>query len=175
MPTVNCNMFLCDDSDCGGFDICRVVEGRDQVEVAADMGIVTGHVLDANGQPFEVDLEEGITYYIWTYVGDWEGHVGDTTMTLFDADATTVLAQNDDGPAGPANSYIEFTPPAAISAATILVAPKTRSDRGSFQLLVSMTQPADLTTTVEPEGGMPVVGGWSATGSCDTSQCDSSC
>jgi hypothetical protein len=171
MPTVNCNIFLCDDSDC--FDDCRVVEGRDQVEVAADMGIVTGHVLDANGQIFEVDLEEGITYYIWTYVGDWEGHVGDTTITLFDADGTTVLAENDDGPAGPANSYIEFTPGAAISAATILVAPKTRSDRGSFQLLISMTRPADLTTTVEPEGGM--VGGWSATGSCDRSQCDNSC
>eukprot|EP01052_Picozoa_sp_SAG31_P025789 SAG31_NODE_2285_length_6011_cov_5.276556_2_plen_167_part_00 len=34
----NCNIFLCDDGDCG--DTCVVVEGRDQVEVAADMGAV---------------------------------------------------------------------------------------------------------------------------------------
>lgn len=34
----NCNIFLCDDGDCG--DTCAIVEGRDQVEVAADMGAV---------------------------------------------------------------------------------------------------------------------------------------
>ena len=32
----NCNIFLCDDGDCG--DTCAVVEGRDQVEVAPDSG-----------------------------------------------------------------------------------------------------------------------------------------
>eukprot|EP01052_Picozoa_sp_SAG31_P010384 SAG31_NODE_568_length_14006_cov_4.252119_4_plen_164_part_00 len=34
----NCNIFSCDDGDCG--DTCAVVEGRDQVEVAADMSAV---------------------------------------------------------------------------------------------------------------------------------------
>ena len=58
--SVNCNIFLCDDSDCG--DSCRVVEGRDQVEVAPDMGIVYGNVRDANGEDFEIDLEAGTTY-----------------------------------------------------------------------------------------------------------------
>ena len=151
---VNCNIFLCDDSDCG--DSCRVVEGRDQVEVAADMGMVYGNVRDANGEDFEIDLEAGTTYYIWTNIMDGTSHhIQDTTLTLFDADGTTVLAQNDDGPAGAVNSYIEYTPTAAIASATILVAPKTRDDRGTFQLQVSVTQP-DLPP-------------------CDTSQCDTSC
>ena len=79
-------------------------------------------------------------------------------MTLFDADGTTVLAQNDDGPVGPVNSYIEFTPATDINAATILVAAKTRQDRGTFQLQVSLTQP-DLTIRFR----------------CDTSRCDDSC
>jgi hypothetical protein len=144
---VNCNIFLCDDSDCG--EDCRVVEGRDQVEVAADMGVVYGNVQDANGEDFEIDLEEGTTYYIWTNIGTSDGHISDTTMTLFDADGTTVLAQNDDGPVGAVNSYIEYTPTAAISAATLLVAPKTRQDRGTFQLQVSLTEP-DLTIRPPP-------------------------
>ena len=42
-----------------------------------------------------------------------------TTLTLFDYDAVTVLVQNDDGPAGPVNSYIEFTPASAIRAANV--------------------------------------------------------
>ena len=143
MPcAVNCNIFLCDDQDCDAG--CRVIEGRDQVEVAPDMGIVYGNVQDANGEDFEIDLEVGTTYYIWTNVGTAPGHIEDTTMTLFDADGTTVLDQNDNGPAGSANSYIEFTPAATVQAATILVAPKTRFDRGTFQLLVSLTEP-DLT------------------------------
>jgi len=87
--TVHCNIFLCDDSDCG--EDCRVVEGRDQVEVAADMGVVYGHVDDANGESFEVDLEASVTYYIWTTVGTNAGHIQDTSLTLFDADGTTVL------------------------------------------------------------------------------------
>ena len=146
----NCNIFLCDDSDCG--EDCRVVEGRDQVEVAADMGVVYGNVRDANGEDFEIDLEEGTTYYIWTNIGTSDGHISDTTMTLFDADGTTVLAQNDDGPVGAVNSYIEYTPTAAISAATLLVAPKTRQDRGTFQLQVSLTEP-DLTIRPPPPAG----------------------
>eukprot|EP01043_Picozoa_sp_COSAG02_P006456 COSAG02_NODE_184_length_30545_cov_128.634402_1_plen_227_part_10 len=109
------------------------------------MGIVYGNVRDANGEDFEIDLEAGITYYMWTNIEDGTTHhVQDTTMTLFDADGTTALAQNDDGPFGPSNSYIEFTPTAAIDGATILVAPKTRFDRGTFQLQVSTTEP-DLT------------------------------
>ena len=145
---VNCNIFLCDDSDCG--TDCRIVEGRDQVEVAADMGIVYGNVRDANGEDFEIDLEAGTTYYIWTNIMDGTSHhIQDTTLTLFDSDGTTVLAQNDDGPAGSVNSYIEFTPTASVQAATILVAPKTRQDRGTFQLQVSLTQP-DLTVRPPP-------------------------
>ena len=86
---VNCNIFLCDDSDCG--TDCRVVLGRDQIEVAADMGVVYGHVDDANGESFELDLEASVTYYIWTTVGTNAGHIQDTSLTLFDADGTTVL------------------------------------------------------------------------------------
>ncbi len=65
--------------------------GRDQIEVAADMGVVYGHVDDANGESFETDFEEGLTYYIWTTVGTNPGHIQDTTLTVFDADGTTVL------------------------------------------------------------------------------------
>ena len=86
---VNCNIFLCDDSDCG--TDCRVVLGRDQIEVAADMGVVYGHVDDSNGESFEADFEAGTTYYIWTTVGTNAGHIQDTTLTIFDADGTTVL------------------------------------------------------------------------------------
>ena len=125
----NCNIFLCDDSDCD--EPCRVVEGRDQVEVKADMGIVYGNIVDANGENFLTDFDAGTTYYIWTNIGDAPGHIDDTTLTLFDADGTTVLAQNDDGPVGPVNSYIEFTPAAAIAAATIQVNPKSRRSRGT--------------------------------------------
>ena len=62
----NCNIFLCDDSDCD--EPCRVVEGRDQVEVKADMGIVYGNIADANGEMFLTDFAAGTTYYIWTNV-----------------------------------------------------------------------------------------------------------
>ena len=84
------------------------------------------------------------------------GHIEDTTMTLFDADGTTALAQNDDGPVGAVNSYIEYTPTANIIGATILVAPKTRQDRGTFQLQVSVTEP-DL--TIRPPPPPPLGGG----------------
>ena len=197
--SVNCNIFLCDDSDCG--DSCRVIEGLDQVDVAPDMGIVYGNVRDANGEDFEIDLEAGTTYglfvplshslslslsrslclsvslalplsasfslvsecvllvaryYIWTNITDGTTHhIQDTTMTLFDADGTTILAQNDDGPAGAVNSYIEYTPTASIASATILVAPKTHQDHGTFQLQVSLTQP-DL--TIRPPAP-PQIGG----------------
>ena len=60
---VNCNIFLCDDSDCG--DRCRVVEGRDQVQIRADMGVVYGHIRDRDGEIFETDFEASVTYYIW--------------------------------------------------------------------------------------------------------------
>ena len=86
---VNCNIFLCDDGDC--LAGCRVVLGRDQVEVAADSGVVYGHVDDANGEDFEIDLTAAVTYYIWTTVGTQTGHIQDTSMTLFDADGSTVL------------------------------------------------------------------------------------
>ena len=55
------------------------------------MGVVYGHVDDANGESFETDFEEGLTYYIWTTVGNNPGHIQDTTLTVFDADGTTVL------------------------------------------------------------------------------------
>ena len=59
LSTVNCNIFLCDDADCG--NDCRVVEGRDQVEVKADMGIVYGNIVDANGENFITDFGPGVT------------------------------------------------------------------------------------------------------------------
>ena len=175
---VNCNIFLCDDSDCPAN--CRVVAGRSQVEISADGGIVYGNVQDANGEDFEIDFTAGQTYYIWTNIGDGvAGHVSDTTMTLFDADGTTMLAQNDDGPVGPVNSYIEFTPAADISAATILVAAKTRQDRGaSTQTISTATTCQDtserlLVFTDLPDAGLadparpyppPVYGGHSGPG-----------
>ena len=114
------------------------------------MGVVYGNIRDANGEDFEIDLEAGTTYYIWTNINDGTTHhVQDTTMTLFDADGTTALAQNDDGPFGPVNSYIEYTATASVNGATILVAPKTRFDRGTFQLQVSLTEP-DLTPVEAP-------------------------
>ena len=85
-------------------------------------------------------------------------------MTLFDADGTTVLAQNDDGPVGAVNSYIEYTPTANVIGATILVAPKTRQDRGTFQLQVSVTEP-DLTIRPPPPTPIPTSGGGGGTGS----------
>eukprot|EP01045_Picozoa_sp_COSAG04_P056253 COSAG04_NODE_26167_length_298_cov_1.035176_1_plen_46_part_01 len=46
-----------------------MVEGRDQVEVKADMGIVYGNIVDANGENFLTDFDAGVTYYIWTNIG----------------------------------------------------------------------------------------------------------
>ena len=60
-----------------------------------------------------------------------------------------MLAQNDDGPVGPVNSYIEFTPAAAIRRATIKVTAKSRNDRGTFQIQVATTRP-DLTARPPP-------------------------
>ena len=59
LSTVNCNIFLCDDSDCD--EDCRIVLGRDQVEVRADMGIVYGHIDDANGENFETHFDPSVT------------------------------------------------------------------------------------------------------------------
>ena len=160
----NCNIFLCDDSDCD--EPCRVVTGRDQVEVRADMGIVYGNIVDANGENFLTDFAAGTTYYIWTNIGEAPGHIDDTTLTLFDADGTTVLAQNDDGPVGPVNSYIEFTPHAAIQAATVQVNPKSRRSRGTYQLQVSLTRP-DLTDRAPPPPACPSPD--------EQDQCDTSC
>ena len=50
-------------SYCG--DRCRVVEGRDQVQIRADMGVVYGHIRDRDGEIFETDFEASVTYYIW--------------------------------------------------------------------------------------------------------------
>jgi hypothetical protein len=55
----NCNIFLCDDGDCG--EDCAVIEGRDQVEVAADTGAVYGTIRASTGEMFEIDLDAGVT------------------------------------------------------------------------------------------------------------------
>eukprot|EP01047_Picozoa_sp_COSAG01_P041031 COSAG01_NODE_3494_length_6009_cov_20.673435_1_plen_1632_part_10 len=139
---VNCNIFNCDDKDCG--TTCRKVLGRDQVEVAPDGPTVYGHVKDAKGETFECDLKKGVKYYLWTNIGKSKGHIGDTVLTLMDKDAKTVLKRNDDGPQGKKNSYLEYTPVKNIDDATIKVTPKTRADRGSFQMWLTTKKPTCL-------------------------------
>ena len=119
----NCNIFLCDEGDCS--EDCAVVEGRDQVEVAPDMGAVYGNIREATGEIFEMDLDAGVTYYIYTVIGDSDGHIDDTALQLLAADGTTVLAANDNsgGDVGAHGSYVEYTPTEAVSGATILVLP----------------------------------------------------
>eukprot|EP01052_Picozoa_sp_SAG31_P025790 SAG31_NODE_2285_length_6011_cov_5.276556_3_plen_300_part_00 len=103
---------------------------------------------------FEVDLDAGVTYYIYTVIGDSDGHIEDTALQLLDSDGTTVLATNDNSGGGISahGSYVEFTPDAAIGDATILVLPATRVMRGSFQLYVSTAEP-DLSTPPPPTTG----------------------
>ena len=55
------------------------------------MGVVYGHVDDANGESFITDLDASTTYYIWTTVGTNTGHIDDTTLSVFDSDGTTIL------------------------------------------------------------------------------------
>ena len=62
--SVNCNIFNCDDGDCG--KKCRIVKGRDQVEITVNSGVVYGHIKDSAGEVFETDLKKGVTYYLFT-------------------------------------------------------------------------------------------------------------
>ena len=43
-------------------------EGRDQVEVAPDTGVVYGNIQEPEGNIFETDLDAGNTYYFWTVI-----------------------------------------------------------------------------------------------------------
>jgi sporulation protein YlmC with PRC-barrel domain len=144
----NCNIFGCDDGDC---DVkgkpkgqCRVVKGRDQVEVKVNAGVVYGHIKNQVGVVFECDLLSGVTYHIWTNIGTSKGHIEDTVMSLYAKDGTTLLARNDNGPFGPSSSYIKYKPVVNIKDATIKVTPKSRKDRGSFQLQLSTKKPKCL-------------------------------
>ena len=41
----------------------NLAPGRDQVELAPDMGAVYGNIKKATGELFEIDLDAGTTYY----------------------------------------------------------------------------------------------------------------
>ena len=125
----NCNIFLCDDADCG--DDCAVVEGRDQVEVAAGTHVY-GTIRESSGETFEIDLDAGVTYYISTNVGTSDGHIDDVNLQVLGADGSTVLATNDNSIDGAVahGTYAMYTPDADIIGATILVVPAERSMRG---------------------------------------------
>ena len=47
----------------------NLAPGRDQVELAPDMGAVYGNIKKATGELFEIDLDAGTTYYFWTVIG----------------------------------------------------------------------------------------------------------
>jgi hypothetical protein len=127
--SVNCNIFNCDDGDCG--KKCRIVKGRDQVEITVNSGVVYGHIKDSAGEVFETDLKKGVTYYLFTTIDSGaKHHVSDTTLTLLSADGKTILAKNDDGPLGRQNSYIKYKATANIDDAIIQVRGKSRQDRG---------------------------------------------
>eukprot|EP01050_Picozoa_sp_SAG11_P005907 SAG11_NODE_435_length_9493_cov_21.529806_2_plen_952_part_00 len=123
-----------------------------RIEVAADMGAVYGTIRTNPDDPptatpqqmFEIDLTGGVTYYIYTVVGTSEGHIDDTSLKLLDSDGTTVLASNDNSRSGNHGSYLEYTPDSDVHDATILVLAGHRTDRGSYRLYITTTQP-DLT------------------------------
>eukprot|EP01052_Picozoa_sp_SAG31_P010383 SAG31_NODE_568_length_14006_cov_4.252119_3_plen_476_part_00 len=122
---------------------------------------VYGNVRESTGEMFEVDLDAGVTYYIYTVIGDSDGHIEDTALQLLDSDGSTVLAANDNSGGGISahGSYVEFTPDAAIGDATILVLPATRVMRGSFQLYVSTSAP-DLSSPPPPPGTCDSIADW---------------
>ena len=100
-----------------------MVQGRDQIEVKPDMGAVYGNIEHATGELFELDLEAGLTYYIYTVIGTSDEHIDDTNLQLLGADATTVLAQNDNTRTRAHGYYIEYTATEAVSYATIKILP----------------------------------------------------
>ena len=138
----NCNIFLCDDGDCG--DTCAVVEGRDQVEIAPDGGVVYGTIRDSAGESFEIDMEAGVTYYVYTVIGTSDSHIEDVNLQVLGADGSTVLATNDNSRAGGHGTYAMYTPDTDVSDATILVVPAQPTMRGSFELLFSTSEPVEV-------------------------------
>jgi hypothetical protein len=169
---VNCDIFLCDNGDCG--KTCRQVKGRAQVEVRANGPPIYGHIMSARGQSFECDLVKGKTYYFWTSIGGSKGHIQDTIMTLYGSDGKSVLKKNDDGPQGKQNSYFSFTPAASIKDATILITPKSRKDRGSFEMTMRTTKPRWLTEWSETKAKCPTACGLSASAPANPQQCKTS-
>jgi hypothetical protein len=139
----NCNIFLCDDGDCKNNGLCRTVKGRTQVELKVDaVSAVYGNVKDQMGQEFEVDFKAATKYYIYTTIEEKHpGHIQDTVLTVFGANKKTIFGRNDDGPYGKDNSYLELTLASGIKQATIQITPKTRADRGTFQMWVQTQKP----------------------------------
>jgi len=129
----NCNIFLCDNGDCKKDDKCKVVKGRDQMEVAADGKKVFGHVKGKDGEIFEIDLRKGKTYHIWTSAEpDAKHHIQDVDITLYAADAKQILAKGSDSKCGKHNTELVFRPSANINDATIKVTPAHAGHSGSF-------------------------------------------
>jgi hypothetical protein len=139
----NCNIFLCDDGDCKNNGLCRTVKGRTQVELKVDaVSAVYGNVKDQMGQEFEVDFKAATKYYIYTTIEEKHpGHIQDTVLTVFGANKKQIFGRNDDGPYGKDNSYLELTLASGIKQATIQITPKTRADRGTFQMWVQTQKP----------------------------------
>ena len=103
----------------------------DGVEVVGDAGV-------------QVDLDAGVTYYVYTVIGDSDGHIEDVNLQVLGADGSTVLATNDNSRAGGHGTYAMYTPDTDVSDATILVVPAQRTMRGSYQIFVSTSEPTDL-------------------------------
>jgi hypothetical protein len=138
----NCNIFRCDDGDCGKPGSCRIVKGRDQITLVADGKQNFGHVTDRTGQIFEVDLKKGVKYYIWTSIDKkTRHHLQDSFLTLIASDGKTILKKGSDGPKGPQNSYMEYTPTGNIARGTIKVTAAHAGHRGSFIIQVSTKKP----------------------------------
>ena len=119
-------------------------DGNRAVDGDAATGAIYGNIRDAAGEQFEVDLDAGVTYYVYTKIGTSDGHIEDVNLQLIGADGTTVLATNNNSRAGGHGSYATYNSDADISDATILVVPAQRTMRGSYQLFVSTTEPTDL-------------------------------
>jgi hypothetical protein len=144
----NCDIFACDNGDCDvqgkPKGVCRQVKGRDQVELKVDASAIYGHIKDRNGAVFVADLRANTVYHLWTNTGTSPYQARDTVLTVWDADAKTLLASNDDGPFGKASSYVKFRPATNIQAAVIKVTGKKSLDRGSFIIHISTKPPKCL-------------------------------
>eukprot|EP01051_Picozoa_sp_SAG22_P008968 SAG22_NODE_716_length_7715_cov_6.435399_3_plen_1185_part_00 len=109
---LNCNIFNCDDGDCGS-DSCAVLSGdRGPVEITPDVGWV-GASLGASLGPgqqalYMFDATNGTTYWVATRLSAGAGGLADSVLSILD-ETLEQVAQNDNLGRGTRASALTFT------------------------------------------------------------------